>query len=508
MVDTGVACEKTSYGRGIGRIPDRTPCPSGYRTDPVTCFKNLKCNTWWDKGCGWAGCAKTSCSGPHMTGRSPTCRPNEELIGLLCYPRCRPGFNGVGPVCWRDLPRYWKGSYGRGAGSSMQCAPGLRNIAGLCYKECPPGFTMQSLGLCSQICPPGSTDFGVGCTRESYNRGVGSTPFSIYMKPRKTDAQKKAEESFTDISDIIDFYNIETFANFEITNEYETAFETFDNNAHFLEEFYNIDNLVETIEKFDNSVTLEYFDNDNTIVVKGLGDYGVSEAFDNIEQFNIDNGPLFEPFSYVSKAKLNDLCENGFCGLPSAKSYSQYSSNLGFSAPVIRQPRSNLFKDLSPKSTKPIKIKDRRFVPSQSKEISPKFGSFAPVDRLTPKSSSVKSVNTVASIASSVRSLNSNITPNRARDLTPKTGTTPKVSPFVKQAIKTLSKSFPFSSTNQVTLAKNALRNIPKVKSALKDKEIKPLAKNVMRQIKSNPPQVVIKPRLPERFYEINSDME
>jgi hypothetical protein len=508
MVDTGVACEPTTYGRGVGRIPDRTPCPAGYRTDPVTCFKNLKCRSWWDKSKKLWGGVRTQCEGPHATGRSAICRGDEEMQVGLCYKRCKPGYSGKGPVCWRDVSRYWKKSYGRGAGSSMNCAPGLRNIAGLCYRECPPGFTMQSLGLCSQICPPGSTDFGVGCTRESYNRGVGSTPFSIYMKPRKTDAERKAEEGFEDISDLIEYYNIETFANFEITNEYETAFETFDNNSQFLEEFYNIDNLVSTIEKFNNEVKLEYFDNDNTIVVKGLGDFGMSEAFDNIEQFNIDNGPLFEPFSYISKTQLDTACDNGFCGLPSAKAYSQYTSNFGFSAPISRQPRSKLFKDLTPKSSKPIRVKDRRFTRSESPAVSPRFGSFAPIQKLTPKSSSIKSVGSVGSIASSVRSLKSNISLSAARDLTPKTGTTPKVNPFVKQAVKTLALSFPFSSANQIRLAKNALRNIPKVKSALKDREIKPLAKVVMRQVKADPPQVVVRNRLPERFYEINSDME
>ena len=26
-----------------------------------------------------------------------------EQDGLLCYPDCRDGFNGVGPVCWENV---------------------------------------------------------------------------------------------------------------------------------------------------------------------------------------------------------------------------------------------------------------------------------------------------------------------------------------------------------------------------------------------------------------------
>ncbi len=29
-----------------------------------------------------------------------TCSDGEELDGLLCYPTCKAGFSGVGPVCW------------------------------------------------------------------------------------------------------------------------------------------------------------------------------------------------------------------------------------------------------------------------------------------------------------------------------------------------------------------------------------------------------------------------
>lgn len=32
------------------------------------------------------------------------CPPNTERNGELCYPRCGPGYYGVGPVCWQTCP--------------------------------------------------------------------------------------------------------------------------------------------------------------------------------------------------------------------------------------------------------------------------------------------------------------------------------------------------------------------------------------------------------------------
>ena len=46
-----------------------------------------------------AGCWK------HAYGRGAghvitTCREGEERNGALCYPLCKDGYHGVGPVCW------------------------------------------------------------------------------------------------------------------------------------------------------------------------------------------------------------------------------------------------------------------------------------------------------------------------------------------------------------------------------------------------------------------------
>jgi len=33
-----------------------------------------------------------------------SCNENEEKNGLLCYPKCSDGYQGIGPVCWSLCP--------------------------------------------------------------------------------------------------------------------------------------------------------------------------------------------------------------------------------------------------------------------------------------------------------------------------------------------------------------------------------------------------------------------
>ena len=42
------------------------------------------------------------------------CSPDQEQNGQLCYPLCKDGYKGVGPVCWKGAS-----SYGRGAGTRL-----------------------------------------------------------------------------------------------------------------------------------------------------------------------------------------------------------------------------------------------------------------------------------------------------------------------------------------------------------------------------------------------------
>lgn len=123
-----------------------------------------------------------------------------EQDGLLCYPSCRDGYNGVGPVCWekcdnmtslgficidirksiRSCPWYDKcglfqrscskcpseytnigclcgrfnvrGSYGRGVGSPLICSSSYEQDGGLCYEKCQKKY--NGVGpVCWQYCP-------------------------------------------------------------------------------------------------------------------------------------------------------------------------------------------------------------------------------------------------------------------------------------------------------------------------------------------------------------------
>ena len=123
-----------------------------------------------------------------------------EQDGLLCYPPCRDGYNGVGPVCWekcdnltsfgfvcvdislperRSCPWYDKcgisrpsclscpmnytkftclcgrlhlrGSYGRGAGVPLICSKKFEQNGALCYEKCDRGY--HGIGpVCWQTC--------------------------------------------------------------------------------------------------------------------------------------------------------------------------------------------------------------------------------------------------------------------------------------------------------------------------------------------------------------------
>ena len=113
------------------------------------------------------------------------CPPDREKVDGMCYKRCPAGMEhtpGMPYLCKTagDL------SYPRGAGKPMKCPPGLsEDSLGLCYRDPPPGFVKTTLGMMSDVCPPGSTDFGVGCTRNSYTRnGNIALKFELrHLKP-------------------------------------------------------------------------------------------------------------------------------------------------------------------------------------------------------------------------------------------------------------------------------------------------------------------------------------
>ena len=74
-----------------------------------------------------------------------TCPPDRsDLDALLCYPKCRPGFHGVGPVCWAD-------SQNVGVGIPVglnPCPEGWTNTGLICNEPITNDCSWRWLGVC------------------------------------------------------------------------------------------------------------------------------------------------------------------------------------------------------------------------------------------------------------------------------------------------------------------------------------------------------------------------
>ncbi len=145
--DIGVSCSKVSYDRGVGQRP--TICPAG-----------------------------------------------TEEGGDFCYPPCEEGYYGVGPVCFTKCPDgttdFGVGctkndTYDRGIGKPpTECPPGTVDGGGtVCYPACKPGFWGNGPVCWQDGCPSGSVDTGAFCQTEAhsiikdrYKRAdIGTVPF-------------------------------------------------------------------------------------------------------------------------------------------------------------------------------------------------------------------------------------------------------------------------------------------------------------------------------------------
>ena len=189
--DVGVTCTKASHGRGVGTMPDCAPdadkdaglcynkCKAGYNGIGPVCWQTPCPPETIDSG---VSCTKKSVG--RGVGTVPTCPPGTYQSGALCYPNCRSGYYGVGPVCWQGpCPpnttdsgvACTKNSYGRGAGTVPNTCPGGTMDGGLCYPNCNSGY--YGVGpVCWRSCPSGFSDGGVFCGKpSSYGRGAGYT---------------------------------------------------------------------------------------------------------------------------------------------------------------------------------------------------------------------------------------------------------------------------------------------------------------------------------------------
>jgi hypothetical protein len=147
--------------------------------------------------------------GNYMCG---VCQQNEEMDGLLCYPKCKTGYTGVGPVCWQKCPYGFTDNgafclkpapYGRGTGFPWQFGDTVGSLDAardrclksdqgklhgceqnglIYYPKCKRGFHAVGCCICSPNCDAMSTDIGISCTKKSYGRTAGTVPSGVRFR--------------------------------------------------------------------------------------------------------------------------------------------------------------------------------------------------------------------------------------------------------------------------------------------------------------------------------------
>lgn len=173
------------------------PCKAGYVGISSTCWEKCKDGQVDDGAfCRTPGQVFAKASYGRTAGTPLVCAANQESQGGLCYPRCIPGYYGVGPICWQYcrggyadhgascyrnfFDWYFKASYGRGAGGALSACPaGTERNGSLCYPHCIAGYSGAG-PVCYQVCPADYKDDGAVCRKDvvsvpkdSYGRGAG-----------------------------------------------------------------------------------------------------------------------------------------------------------------------------------------------------------------------------------------------------------------------------------------------------------------------------------------------
>jgi C1A family cysteine protease len=191
-------------GRSAAWVKARKECPNGGEYDAGLCYTPCKPGYHGLGPMCWQNCAEgmiddgATCRAPISSiakksygrgvGTPMTCRADEEQNGALCYPKCKDGYKGVGPVCWQ------------------QCPAGYKDDGATCRKDahimssdnsaCPWHDKCGLVGAkgCSK-CPSGYNNDGCTCRRDvhifgkkSYGRGAGNALSSCRSGEEKNGA--------------------------------------------------------------------------------------------------------------------------------------------------------------------------------------------------------------------------------------------------------------------------------------------------------------------------------
>lgn len=134
-------CWQGSYGRGVGKVI--SSCKNDQDKDGALCYP--KCIEGY-RGVGpvcWENCPSgftdigLFCTRPaHIYGKGCCC----TIFTKSCCNSCQSGYKDDGCTCRRDVVFLTKKSYGRGVGSPLGCASDEEYSNGLCYPSCRPGY--------------------------------------------------------------------------------------------------------------------------------------------------------------------------------------------------------------------------------------------------------------------------------------------------------------------------------------------------------------------------------
>jgi hypothetical protein len=170
--------------KGVGPVCWQS-CPPEFRDDGAFCAKPRP----YGRGVGYPWKFGDGLNDSGMRGRCERANPQGcEKNGLIYYPKCKPGYHAVGccicsPNCQLDQTDIGvscaKRSYGRGVGKPVSTCPGDQDEdAWLCYPQCRSGF--HGVGpVCWQDCPSGRTDCGVGCATSKTKCVTGTVDMVI-----------------------------------------------------------------------------------------------------------------------------------------------------------------------------------------------------------------------------------------------------------------------------------------------------------------------------------------
>lgn len=162
-------CWLRSYGRGVGS--PLSACPYGSDKSGLLCYPPCRRDYYGVGPVCWSNCAPgyedhgAVCTRwPHIKGKGCCCI-NIGFWKNGCCGNCPSGYRDDGCTCHRPWHTYAKSSYGRGVGFPMICAPGLEQNLALCYPKCKPGYSGIGPVCWAERCP-GAMSFPCGllCT--------------------------------------------------------------------------------------------------------------------------------------------------------------------------------------------------------------------------------------------------------------------------------------------------------------------------------------------------------